>query len=376
MRCSLLLGYLTVATAFGATHDDSFSKEGLFKADVNELKDTRLEAHPDLPLDPKVNTLWCGTLQLAWNEAVSLVGEKLDFQPPSGPSVPPASEKEIDFLNRQEFQARDLAPGSYVALADFERNQVEARIRAALANVFQGAASPELIPPTPRNPGPDDFVAYAYLYKNLAFAVPFGAIPSQRFGDRDVQAFGFNQDMHLPAQPQGQVLIYDYKSSDDFVIELKSKSTDDQLILAKIAPGASLGATAAETLRRMKLSLPEAAGPGDALSIPKLNFDLRKDFRELEGLTLQPGPSTKIHLPLSLTKVEQLVRFQLNEKGAILKSEAVIVARALAMMSRHQMIFDRPFLLMMKQKNFNAPYLELWIANTTLLIPSARAPGT
>ena len=63
-----------------ASHDDAFSKEGLFKADVSKLKDTQLVAHPDVPARPQdENVLWCGTLQLAWNKAIDLVGEKLHF---------------------------------------------------------------------------------------------------------------------------------------------------------------------------------------------------------------------------------------------------------------------------------------------------------
>ena len=361
---------ITAGLGEGKSHDKSFSKEGLFKADVNTLTDTRLLAHPNLPWSAKKNTLWCGTLQLAWNQAVGLVGEKLSF-PRASASVAP----EIQLLNQMDFQGTDLDPKSYVALADFERNQVEAEISAALQKKFHGDASPELIPLKPMNPGPDDFVAYAYLYKNLAFAIPFGEIPVQRFNDTYVKSFGFNQEMHLLTAPEGQVLIYDYKSPDDFIIELKSKSTDDQLILAKVDPGTTLAATTQTVLQRMKIAPPENTFGGDALAVPKLNFDLRKDFKELEGLVLQPGPSAKIHQPLMLSKVQQLVRFQLNEKGAVLKSEATVVAVATAMMTRHRLIFDRPFLLLMKQKDAPLPYLELWVANTTLLIPSSRPPG-
>jgi hypothetical protein len=135
------------------SHDASFTKDGLFKADVNKLTDTQLVVSPDLPLAPDKNVLWCGTLQLAWNEAAKLVGEKMRFDPPS-----PAA----DLLNDGTFTHHDLDPASYVAMADFERNHVEAEIRAALEKTFHGAASPELIPPVPTNPGPYDFVAYSF----------------------------------------------------------------------------------------------------------------------------------------------------------------------------------------------------------------------
>jgi hypothetical protein len=88
-RFILVIGILVLAGAFGradapaTSHADSFSKQGLFKADVNDLKDTQLVVSPDVPLAPDKNVLWCGTLQLAWNEAEALVGEKLRFTKPA-----------------------------------------------------------------------------------------------------------------------------------------------------------------------------------------------------------------------------------------------------------------------------------------------------
>ena len=353
--------------ARGEAHDESFTKEGLFKADVLKLKDTQLVAHPDVPLDPAKNLLWCGTLQLAWNEATKLVGEPLHFTTPS----PTA-----DLLNRMDFKRGDLDPGSYVALADFERNQVEQKIREALEEVFHGAASPELIPPVPAHPGPYDFVAYAYLYKNLEFAKPFANDQHLFFEGKAVKSFGFNSDNNLPAGTREQVSIDDYRSPDDFVIELKTKAAGDQLILAKVAPGATLQATMASVLARAaKAGIKMGVTPQDRLAVPKLNFDLRRDFPELEGLKYVPGANSRIKEPLVISKAEQLVRFQLNEKGAVLKSEAVMVMRAMVAMAGHDMIFDKPFLILMKQVEAKEPYFALWVGNGTLLVAEKGRVG-
>ncbi len=345
------------------THDDSFTKDGLFKADASKLTDTQLVVSPALPLDPTKNVLWCGTFQLAWNELVRLVGEKPLFAP-SSPAV--------DLLNRSAFNKADLDPSSYIALADFESNQVEAKIRAALEKTFGGAASPELIPPVPVHPGPDDFVAYAYLYKNLAFAEPF-TDGSMKFDGRPVKSFGF------PSEPTDeltrQVQIFDYRSPDDFVLSIQTRSTADQLILAKVAPGDTLEATVQAVLGRMTAHPLESASSSDSLAVPKLNFDLRRHFSELEGRVFQPGPLAKVKSNLVISDAEQLVRFQLNEKGAVLKSEAVIVMRMSVAMPRHSLVFDKPFLILLKQRDSPRPYFALWVGNPALLIP-AKADTT
>ena len=355
------------------SHDNSFSKEGLFKADVFTLKDTQLVAHADVPLDPTKNVLWCGTMQLAWNKAIDLVGEKLHFTSPS----PTA-----DLLNRQDFTDADLDSASYVALADFEKNNVEDKIRAALQKTFQGVASTELIPEKPTNPRPSDFVAYSYLYKNLSFRYRLSIANPVVFAGKKVEAFGIDSLADPRVGESGkfleQIAIYDYKSPDDFIVELRTTSPDDELLLAKVTPGPTLAATIASVLQRAKNNKPADAMGGDALAIPKLNFDLRQNFTELEGLVLEPEKGA--HIPsnssLIITRASQVVRLQLNENGAVIKSEAALVTEDTGEGPRpHIMLFDKPFLIVMKRKDSRQPYLAIWIANPSLLMPAKMDDG-
>jgi hypothetical protein len=40
-------------------------------------------------------------------------------------------------------------------------------------------------------------------------------------------------------------------------------------------------------------------------------------------------------------------------------------------MPGHQMIFDRPFLILMKQTKSDKPYFALWVGNASLLAPAS-----
>jgi len=352
------------------THADSFSKEGLVKGDFNKMPGTTVLAHPELPLDASKNVIWCGTLQLAWNKAIDLVGGKLVFT-----KQPFAA----DLLNIEGFNESDLDPASYVAVADFERNHVEAKIRAALQKTFGGAASPELIPLVPSHPTPSDFLAYAYLYKNLAFTYPFAKNDPLTFEGTPVQNFGFMKDEDkdkIDPYAFHQVQINDYKSPDDFVITLQTKAPGDELILAKIVPDKTLEDTIENVLLRIDQNKDhvEYAHGRDFFAAPDLNFDLRGDFPELEGLALKPDPNLKVK-NLQTSAVKQLIRFQLNEKGAILKSEAVMsfvgsAARTEPPPPPYQLIFDKPFLILMKQTASATPYFAMWVGNASLLIPA------
>ena len=60
------------------THDDAFTEEGLLQADAADLDRTTVTSHLEVPLQSDENVLWCGSFQLAWNEACSLVGFLID----------------------------------------------------------------------------------------------------------------------------------------------------------------------------------------------------------------------------------------------------------------------------------------------------------
>ncbi len=360
-----VLAALPVAADAPPSHGDAFTDEGLVKANVATLKDTEIVAQPNAPLPAGKNVIWCGTFQLAWNEAVKLIGEKPSFTPTS---------PLVEVLNKQDFTGADLDPSSYVAVADFERNHVEDEIRTRLEKTFHGAASPELIPEPPANPAPDDFLAYAYLFKNLAFAHPFSDGHPLNFGGTIVKTFSFpKEESDRTPEIVRQVAIDDYQSENDFIIQVKTKAADDQLILAKVAPGATLQATIDAVLKRISAAKPVSASPEDEFLVPKLNYDLKKEFTELEGLVYVPGPGAKIKSQIKIDSALQLIRFQLNEKGAVLKSEAVIAMRALAIMRpHHTLIFDQPFLILMKQAGADRPYFAMWVANGSLLVPAEQ----
>jgi hypothetical protein len=228
----------------------------------------------------------------------------------------------------------------------------------------------------PPHPGPYDFVAYAYLFKNLQFPQVFAENEPIYFQGNAalVKSFGFkgeNKDKLAPGVFK-QVQIHDYQGPDDFIISLKTGDPQDQLILGKVTPGDTLNGTIAAVLARMKTGKMVYAQKRDDLSIPKLNYDLSKNFKDLEGLNLKPSPNTPVQ-NLVTTEVKQLVRFQLNEKGAVLKSEAAIAVGMAAIavpLDQHEMIFDKPFLILMKQADATQPYFAMWVGNTSLLIPA------
>lgn len=68
----------------------------------------------------------------------------------------------------------------------------------------------------------------------------------------------------------------------------------------------------------------------------------------------------------------QSTLFQMDEKGVKLESESHIVivgcSKPMDPEHMHIMIFDKPFLIMMKRAGAETPYFALWVANTELML--------
>ena len=345
-------------------HDARFTSEKLLAATSDQLRATGITPHLDAPIEPGRSVLWCATFQLAWNEVCSLIGEDIHFD--EDPSM-------VAILNRKSATKADLDEASYVALAGFVRDGIYGQIPKALERKFKGAARPHLLPNPAVAPRPQDIVAYAYFFKNLEFPTPFERLGEPLdFAGMRVDCFGIGREYkpdHHRLYPQVRILYYE--GPDDFAVELRTKSVGDRVIFAKRRPGTTLLQTVTATEERIAASEPANAVTGDVLIVPKFNFDLTRSYNELIGRSLVVK-NPAVAKDLVLLAAIQNIRFQMDEKGVRLRSESHMqfgcAAPALPQ-PEHVMIFDKPFMVVLKREGANAPYFALWVDNSELLVP-------
>lgn len=320
------------------------------KVNADQLQATVVTPHLECEITPGKNALYCATFQIAWNEFRNSPGGSMQF---SGVS------EMVKILDKKTVTRQDLDETSYVAMAGratSDSSDIRAKIARELNRKFAGAASPGLL--SKLNSVSDGaWVAYAYLFKQLPFEWAFDRLErSLSFGGHEVENFGIRQFLREQVnevRAASQVLVYDNRAPDDFIVELKTRSKSDRLILAKVHPGRTLGETIVAVQNRMKQHKPGSMEPLSDLLIPVIDFDVLRQYGELLG---QGSP---------LVVAEQQIRFKLNEQGAILKSEAVM-ARAL---SNKNLVFDKPFLVMIQRTDAKQPYFALWVDNAELLVP-------
>jgi hypothetical protein len=364
----VLLGVLLLFLAVGADGNFGptnwhrlFRDEKLPGTYAASLKHTIVSSDLDATIRKGTNVLWCGTFQLAWNEACQLVGGDLRFK---------SEHPMVSTLNKHGFTKESLDESSYVAMAGFVGDSIHNGIRKAVEERFHGAFQPRFIPDKRLTDRPQDFVVYACLFKSLHFPTPFERLDETLiFNGVQVSAFGAGRYKPSLEKVYPRILILDYRSEDDFVIELKTKSEGDRLIVAKLEPKANLSETITSIGHRIKQGQAATASTNDLLLVPRVKLDITREYSEIQGVPLLPQ-GANVAKDLRLLRAVQNTLFEMNEKGVELKSEAHMrfACKQEGAAPRHKMIFDKPFLIFMQRRDAQTPYFALWVDNPEVLI--------
>ena len=145
----------------------------------------------------------------------------------------------------------------------------------------------------------------------------------------------------------------------------------EEIVLSKILPGATLDATIAQV--RQGIADPDARHiekrlvSQESLVVPKLLVSIERQFSEITGRDV-------LGTGMFISAAMQIIRFRLDETGALLESEAAIVSddgrRTLP--GRRKFIFDRPFLIYLIERDADQPYFAAWVENAELMVPLAQ----
>jgi hypothetical protein len=276
---------LLLPIACSPSHDDAAGPASLLVQDATkELKHTTVSAVLNTPHPANTSLVWCATMQLAWDQFPGVLGAPLTLQ--GDPSL--AAE-----LNASPFPTDALDDASHIAIGGRMPGVLDT-IKAELARKFKGAANPSQLP----TKDDEGIAAYAYLFKNLQFETPLTRLKEgQNFWWSDsscsiVEMFGINKKYTRDWDKcAAQIVIWRDSAENDFVIELKTKQTEDRLLIARIPAGATLKDTAAAAMTAAGAPTPRPALTKDErVAIPVLNFDIARTYDEVVGLPVAtPG---------------------------------------------------------------------------------------
>lgn len=334
------------------------SRQKTLQVDSDSIKNLTVTSHMEEPIKGDKSIIYCSTFQLAWNELKDNIIK--------GDIKLSGSEPEmVKYLNKSLSTKKDISGKDYVAMVGFGKDDIVKKINDELKSKFKDQA-----PTVAEQLEKDDIFAYAFLYKNLKFENEFEKLKraisfNGSTGAKEVKGFGIREykDSDRASKVAEQVTIVDYKNEDDFIIKLKSNSPKDEIILAKLKPEQSLLETIKAVEERTKTSKVAYISGHDTLQIPCFDFNINHNYNELLKKPLQNSGFQDYEI----VKASQNILFKFNETGATLKSEAGIKGTKSAPAVHHSLIFNKPFLLMLKEKDAAYPYFAIWVQNTEVL---------
>jgi hypothetical protein len=268
----------------------------------------------------------------------------------------------VNSLNNMEEVKID--PNSSVSLGGFIGEGIIEKINSSLKSKFNRTVNFSNYKNDPFN-----IICYSYFNKEIKFEIPFETFndPFPFFGSGqpvDVNCFGIwtcgRSELHQKIKRQ--VTVIDFKNRRDFILSLKNPSGNDEVIIALISPSKTLSTTIIDVVERIKNSEPTKLVSNDRLVIPKLNLNISKDYTELLGVKL----ANTGYEDYFFAEAKHDIGFSLNESGASANSEAKIILKKGP--GPRTMIVNRPFLIMMREKNSENPYFAAWIGNHELLV--------
>jgi hypothetical protein len=227
----------------------------------------------------------------------------------------------------------------------------------------------------PKAPIPDlkddehDAVAYAYLHADIPYKHEFTADETLDFTNAarvptKVWAFGLQpREYRNGVRSQVDVLFHDGKT---FAVDLSKETRPYQVILACIPEQATLRA-ALDCFMRKTASVPPREMHHDArLLVPEMHWWVEHRFRELEQIRiLNPRlpPGAKLAL------AAQFIELKMDFRGTSVASGAVVGAdwNGHPPKNDEHFVFDRPYLVVLKNRTSPHPFFVMWVANAELM---------
>jgi len=332
-----------------------------FDGGSDALSETAVVPTLDTPIPEGKSAVWCAAMQLAWNRLKEdVVKEPIRLQ---------GAEEVAGRLNRAEQSEADLSADEYFAVAGLAGSEAAERIRREMGRRF---------PHVPIGDVGVGTLAYAYLQTTLKFTTPYYEtdapliFKSSAGQETDVTSFGVSGRGELKVRDQVRVLFAAETKGwgerpEDAILDLDVNSSPNQIVIALMKPASTLK----EKLARMQQLQASWQGPeearqllsADVLVVPSMHWRVNHHFKELEAkVMLNPSLAGQV-----IDSATQKIDFRLDRSGVALAAEARITVKSADVLRPRAFQFDRPFLLYVKKRTAQHPFLVVWVANAELL---------
>lgn len=333
----------------------------LTKATIEQPDSTTVTPVLDYPIETGENLVFCATVHLAWDKLEVEIG------------TPVQLEKSIDAqkeLNKENY-SNLIDKEDYIALYG-NSEEVRAEITSQMQEKF-GEKPDEL-------PTGGSYILYSYLWKYLPFKTPFNTGTIQ-FNNQKVSSFYGNC---YEMNEQGDLIFYSVVDDlegfekGEFILRINSEDNREEIIIAQVQSQHTLKATYEKVNKMVNrgrfgvkvydetrqksatIHFPIRMNEATYFEVPKFDFQIHHRFEELEG-------NHFIQIDKSIDIAEQSIRFKLDEYGALTKSYFTATDSTSLFPFPDFKVQDQ-FLIYIKQKDAELPYLAIWVDNAAILL--------
>lgn len=327
-------------------------------------------AHPGQAFKVSDIVVWSPLFQATW--------EKLNDVAGGLPVVTTPPNKLMEDLESFRWEPAKVMPeGSWKAWGGPATNDFLKQVNKEAAAITGEPEGPFVL----KQESPRKFAAFGLLDRTVEFQRAFfrstkaplnfqtsaGEIPVAFFGVRGSASGHFRDSV--------RILAWRPKDS-SHAIEIRCKQGNEAVILYRPPVGQDF-ADACLSIRTWRSRFnPEATSYGawddnrlhksDEIRIPYVSLESKADLEPL----LKGFRSPENGVPWSITRAEQVTRFQLHEKGARVRVEVSTQADPFGLpppVVPRQFLYDRPFFVFLWKDEAEWPYFGSWIGNASVL---------
>lgn len=282
---------------------------------VTELKRTDFVPTLESTFELKNNIIYGATIPFAWNEIRNEIGTTLtDF-----------SSKQLEEINGTKSYVNVLKNNEYETSVEVDGNEIKSK---------------------------------AYFRKSLPFEEPLTKFDTPlTFGNSRVESFGFWSSCSFAK-------INYFNDENDFSVTLFPKNKEHEIILILNKENKNNFKSYFERYKKeVAKSQRIYFNDDDKVEIPIIEFNLEKSFEKIIGSTFIANSEK-----FEMLETYQRNAFILNENGAEVESKSDMAADAFEEIEKPKMmIFNRPFVVLLKRKDAENPYFGVYIENDELL---------
>lgn len=316
----------------------------------------------------KADSAWCPTFQLVWNDMKNeVVKQDVVFLPDQSPVA--------ESLNKETFTASMLSDDYYYKTFGLKTKALKQKIEKAIQEKFneksdilddfdwsEGNLNDE------NNPNLDIYFFYAMLKREFQFNKAFEKLENGTFGNHkentNVKYFGIQKEKDSGILNQVEVLFYDAENK-EYAVSLKTLSGDEVILYQS-----PKGNTFAEIYQSLKEKSQNYTGKTrfqkiDELKVPYININLKETFPELTNKPFLTADGNSA----IISQAVQTIKFELNEKGGKIKSEAAIemkitsAAPPIEIDTPRYFYFDDTYAMFLKEEGKDTPYFGALISD-------------